>query len=102
MLSGKRVLLIVGGASRAYKTPELVRLIRKAGACSRHLTKAGAEFVTPLTLASLTGEKVHDALFSLTDEIEMGHIELSRAAGSRGGRARNGRSYGQGREWPCE
>jgi phosphopantothenoylcysteine decarboxylase / phosphopantothenate---cysteine ligase len=81
MLSGKRVLLIVGGGIAAYKTPELVRLIRKAGGHVRViLTKAGAEFVTPLTLASLTGEKVHDALFSLTDEIEMGHIELSRSA----------------------
>ncbi|MCA3596207.1 MAG: bifunctional phosphopantothenoylcysteine decarboxylase/phosphopantothenate--cysteine ligase CoaBC [Methylobacterium sp.] len=81
MLSGKRVLLIVGGGIAACKTPELVRLIRKAGGHVRViLTKAGAEFVTPLTLASLTGEKVHDALFSLTDEIEMGHIELSRSA----------------------
>ncbi len=81
MLSGKRVLLIVGGGIAAYKTPELVRLIRKAGGHVRViLTKAGSEFVTPLTLASLTGEKVHDALFSLTDEIEMGHIELSRSA----------------------
>jgi phosphopantothenoylcysteine decarboxylase/phosphopantothenate--cysteine ligase len=81
MLNGRRVLLIVGGGIAAYKTPELVRQIRKAGGDVRViLTKAGAEFVTPLTLASLTGEKVHDALFSLTDEIEMGHIELSRAA----------------------
>jgi phosphopantothenoylcysteine decarboxylase/phosphopantothenate--cysteine ligase len=81
MLSGKRVLLIVGGGIAACKTPELARLIRKAGGHVRViLTKAGAEFVTPLTLASLTGEKVHDALFSLTDEIEMGHIELSRSA----------------------
>ncbi|MCU0820519.1 MAG: bifunctional phosphopantothenoylcysteine decarboxylase/phosphopantothenate--cysteine ligase CoaBC [Beijerinckiaceae bacterium] len=81
MLNGRRVLLIVGGGIAAYKTPELVRQIRKAGGHVRViLTKAGAEFVTPLTLASLTGEKVHDALFSLTDEIEMGHIELSRAA----------------------
>ncbi|MCA3601722.1 MAG: bifunctional phosphopantothenoylcysteine decarboxylase/phosphopantothenate synthase, partial [Methylobacterium sp.] len=80
-MSGKRVLLIVGGGIAACKTPELVRLIRKAGGHVRViLTKAGAEFVTPLTLASLTGEKVHDALFSLTDEIEMGHIELSRSA----------------------
>lgn len=81
MLNGKRVLLIVGGGIAACKTPELVRLIRKAGGHVRViLTKAGAEFVTPLTLASLTGEKVHDALFSLTEEIEMGHIELSRSA----------------------
>jgi phosphopantothenoylcysteine decarboxylase / phosphopantothenate---cysteine ligase len=81
MLNGKRVLLIVGGGIAACKTPELVRLIRKAGGGVRViLTKAGAEFVTPLTLASLTGETVHEALFSLTDEIEMGHIELSRSA----------------------
>ncbi|PPD16213.1 MAG: bifunctional phosphopantothenoylcysteine decarboxylase/phosphopantothenate--cysteine ligase CoaBC [Methylobacterium sp.] len=81
MLNGKRVLLIIGGGIAAYKTPELVRLIRKAGGHVRViLTKAASEFVTPLTLASLTGEKVHEALFSLTDEIEMGHIELSRSA----------------------
>ena len=81
MLTGKSILLIIGGGISAYKTPELIRLIRKAGGEVRAiLTKAGAEFVTPLTLASLSGEKVQTDLFSLTDEIEMGHIELSRAA----------------------
>lgn len=81
MLTGKSILLIVGGGISAYKTPELVRLITGAGGDVRViLTRAGAEFVTPLTLGSVSGRKVHDALFSLTDEAEMGHIELSRAA----------------------
>lgn len=81
MLNAKRVLLIVTGGIAAYKTPELVRLFKKAGAEVKCvLTKAGAEFVTPLTLQSLSGEAVHTDLFSLTDENEMGHIELSRWA----------------------
>lgn len=81
MLEGRSILLIVGGGIAAYKTAELVRLIAKSGGATRViLTRAGSEFVTPLTLASLTGNKVNEELFSLTDEIEMGHIELSRAA----------------------
>lgn len=81
MLHGRSVLLIIGGGIAAYKAAELIRLIRKAGGGVRViLTKAGAEFVTPLTLASLSGDKVYDDLFSLTDELEMGHIELSRSA----------------------
>jgi phosphopantothenoylcysteine decarboxylase/phosphopantothenate--cysteine ligase len=80
-LAGKTVLLIVGGGIAAYKAHELIRLLKTRGARVRViLTKAAEEFVTPLSLASLSGEKVHTALFSLTDEIEMGHIELSRAA----------------------
>jgi phosphopantothenoylcysteine decarboxylase/phosphopantothenate--cysteine ligase len=75
------VLLIVGGGIAAYKSLELIRLLRGAGIGVRTvLTKAGAQFVTPLSLASLSGEKVYDDLFSLTDETEMGHIELSRQA----------------------
>jgi phosphopantothenoylcysteine decarboxylase / phosphopantothenate---cysteine ligase len=81
MLAGRKILLIIGGGIAAYKTPELVRLIARAGGATRViLTKAGSEFVTPLTLASVSGEKVHEALFSLSDELEMGHIALSRAA----------------------
>jgi len=81
MLQGRSILLIVGGGIAAYKSAELVRLIRKSGGTVRViLTKAATEFVTPLTLASLSGEKVYDDLFSLTDETEMGHIELSRSA----------------------
>lgn len=81
MLNGKSILLIIGGGISAYKTPELIRLIRKAGGDVRCiLTRAGAQFVTPLTLASLSGAKVQSDLFSLTDEVEMGHIELSRSA----------------------
>ena len=80
-LIGKRVLLIIGGGIAAYKALELIREITKRGGSVRAiLTKAGAEFVTPLSVASLSGEKVFTDLFSLTDEAEMGHIELSRSA----------------------
>jgi phosphopantothenoylcysteine decarboxylase/phosphopantothenate--cysteine ligase len=80
-LSEKRILLIVGGGIAAYKALELTRLLRKAGIGVRPiLTKAGAEFVTPLSLSALAEDKVYSELFSLTDEAEMGHIELSRSA----------------------
>ncbi len=77
----KRVLLIVSGGIAAYKSLELVRLLTKAGyGVTCVLTKAGAQFVTPLSLQALSGAKVYTDLFSLTDESEMGHIELSRSA----------------------
>jgi phosphopantothenoylcysteine decarboxylase/phosphopantothenate--cysteine ligase len=77
----KRILLIVGGGIAAYKALELTRLLRKAGIAVRPiLTKAGAEFVTPLSLSALAEDKVYSEIFSLTDEAEMGHIELSRSA----------------------
>ena len=80
-LADKTVLLIIGGGIAAYKCHELIRLLKTRGARVRVImTRAAEEFVTPLSLASLSGEKLHTALFSLTDEIEMGHIELSRAA----------------------
>ena len=80
-MTDKRVLLIVGGGIAAYKALELTRLLRKAGVGVRPiLTRAGAEFVTPLSLGSLAEDKVYDELFSLTDEAEMGHIQLSRSA----------------------
>jgi phosphopantothenoylcysteine decarboxylase/phosphopantothenate--cysteine ligase len=80
-LAGKRVLLIVAGGIAAYKALELIRLLTKEGCGVKTvLTKAGAHFVTPLSLQALSGEKVYTDLFSLTDESEMGHIELSRAA----------------------
>ncbi|OZA75545.1 MAG: bifunctional phosphopantothenoylcysteine decarboxylase/phosphopantothenate synthase [Caulobacter sp. 39-67-4] len=80
-VSDKRVLLIVGGGIAAYKALELTRLLRKAGVGVRPiLTRAGAEFVTPLSLGSLAEDRVYDDLFSLTDEAEMGHIQLSRSA----------------------
>jgi phosphopantothenoylcysteine decarboxylase/phosphopantothenate--cysteine ligase len=81
MLAGKRVLLIVAGGIAAYKCLELIRRLRERGAAVRCiLTKGGAEFVTALSLAALSEDKVYTELFSLTDESEMGHIELSRAA----------------------
>jgi phosphopantothenoylcysteine decarboxylase/phosphopantothenate--cysteine ligase len=80
-LIGKRVLLIIGGGIAAYKTLELIRGLRKEGAAVRAvLTDGGAEFVTPLSLGALTEDKVYQSLFDLTDEAEMGHIELSRQA----------------------
>ena len=80
-LAGKRVLLIVAGGIAAFKVPELVRLLRKQDCgVTAVLTEAGAQFVTPLSLQVLTENKVYTNLFSLTDENEMGHIELSRAA----------------------
>ncbi len=80
-MNGKRILLIVGGGIAAYKSCELVRLLRKEGASVRCvLTKGGAEFVTPLSLAALSEDKVYTSLFNLKDEAEMGHIQLSRQA----------------------
>lgn len=77
----RRVLLIVGGGIAAYKALELVRLMRKAGLeVKAVLTRSGAEFVTPLSLAALTGSAVRQDLFSSEDETTMGHIELSRWA----------------------
>ncbi|WP_417599466.1 bifunctional phosphopantothenoylcysteine decarboxylase/phosphopantothenate--cysteine ligase CoaBC [Pararhodobacter oceanensis] len=81
MLTGKRVLLIIGGGIAAYKSLELIRLLRRAGASvAPVLTRAGAEFVTPLSVTALAGEALHQDLFDLTAEAEMGHIQLSRAA----------------------
>ncbi|MEC7185393.1 MAG: bifunctional phosphopantothenoylcysteine decarboxylase/phosphopantothenate--cysteine ligase CoaBC, partial [Pseudomonadota bacterium] len=80
-LLNKRILLIVGGGIAAYKTPELVRQLVKEGADVQCLlSKSASEFVTALTLASVSGNKVYQNLFDLTDETEMGHIQLSRNA----------------------
>jgi len=80
-LSGRKILLVIGGGIAAYKALELVRLIARAGGetCAV-LTAAGAEFVTPLSLAALTGHPVRQSLFLPDDETAMGHIELSRWA----------------------
>ena len=81
MLNGKRILLIVAGGIAAFKAQELIRLLRKHGATVRCvLTEAGARFVTPLSLQALTEDRVYSDMFSLTDESEMGHIQLSRDA----------------------
>ncbi len=80
-MQGSRILLIVGGGIAAFKIPELIRMIRReGGAVVPVLTAAGAEFVTPLTLSSLSESPCHTELFDLTRESEMGHIQLSRAA----------------------
>jgi phosphopantothenoylcysteine decarboxylase / phosphopantothenate---cysteine ligase len=80
-LSGKRVLLIISGGIAAFKAAELIRLLRRAGCgVTCVLTQNGAQFVTVLTLQALSEAKVYTDLFSLTDENEMGHIQLSRAA----------------------
>src|SRR5919106_3390033 len=77
----RRILLIIAGGIAAYKSLELIRRLRERGAGVRCiLTAAGAEFVTPLAVASLSGERVFSELFSLTDEAEIGHIRLSREA----------------------
>lgn len=80
-LAGKRVLLVISGGIAAYKTLELIRRVRERGGEVRCvLTQGGAQFVTPLSLAALSEDKVYSDLFSLTDESEMGHIRLSREA----------------------
>lgn len=80
-MPAKRVLLIVAGGIAAFKIPELIRLMRRAGLdVTPVLTRSGAEFVTPLTLSALAGAPCHQELFDLTRESEMGHIRLSREA----------------------
>ena len=77
----KSILLIIGGGVAAYKSLELIRELGRRGVKTRAiLTRAGAEFITPLSVSSLSGEKCYTDLFDLTDETEMGHIELSRSA----------------------
>ena len=80
-MSRSRVLLVIGGGIAAYKSCELVRLIRKAGGeVTCVLTEGGQQFVTPMALAALSENKVYTSLFDLKDEVEMGHIQLSRQA----------------------
>ena len=81
ILAGKRILLIIGGGIAAYKCLDLIRRLRERGAAvTPVLTRAGQQFVTPLSVAALAGEKAYTDLFDLTDEAEMGHIQLSRVA----------------------
>src|ERR1700746_2674390 len=81
MLNGKRILLIIGGGIAAYKGLDLIRRLRERGAGVRVLlTKGGAEFVTPLSVGALTGEKVFTDLFDPQSEFDVGHIRLSREA----------------------
>jgi len=81
MLAGKHILLIIGGGIAAFKAQDLIRRLRERGAeVTPVLTKAAEEFVTPLSVSALAANKVYRDLFNLTDEAEMGHIELSRAA----------------------
>lgn len=76
-----RVLLIIGGGIAAYKSCELVRLLKKAGhAVTPVLTDGGAHFVTPMALGALAESPVHSSLWDLKDEVEIGHIQLSRSA----------------------
>ncbi|MFQ6017978.1 MAG: bifunctional phosphopantothenoylcysteine decarboxylase/phosphopantothenate--cysteine ligase CoaBC [Kiloniellaceae bacterium] len=80
-LAGKRILIVISGGIAGYKSLELIRRLRERGASVRCiLTKAGARFVTPLSVAALTEDQVYTDLFSLTDEAQMGHIRLSREA----------------------
>jgi phosphopantothenoylcysteine decarboxylase / phosphopantothenate---cysteine ligase len=81
LLQNRRILLIIAGGIAAYKSLELIRRLRDRGAAVRCvMTEAAAQFVTPLSVASLSEDKVYGDLFSLTDESEMGHIRLSREA----------------------
>ncbi len=81
MLAGRKILLIIGGGIAAYKSLDLIRRFKERGATVVPvLTKGGAEFVTPLSVTALAGEKLYSDLFDLGDEAEMGHIQLSRAA----------------------
>ncbi|UWR11032.1 bifunctional phosphopantothenoylcysteine decarboxylase/phosphopantothenate--cysteine ligase CoaBC [Sulfitobacter mediterraneus] len=81
MLAGKHILLIIGGGIAAFKSLDLIRRLRERGAeVTPVLTRAGTEFVTPLSVSALAGKKVFQDLFDLGDEAEMGHIQLSRVA----------------------
>ncbi|MGV6811765.1 MAG: bifunctional phosphopantothenoylcysteine decarboxylase/phosphopantothenate--cysteine ligase CoaBC [Brevirhabdus sp.] len=81
MLAGKRILLVIGGGIAAFKSLDLIRRLRERGASvTPVLSRAGEQFVTPLSASALAAEKVYRDLFDLTDEAEMGHIELSRRA----------------------
>ena len=81
MLAGKHILLIIGGGIAAFKSLDLIRRLREGGATvTPVLTRAGEEFVTPLSVAALAGQKLYRDLFDLGDEAEMGHIQLSRVA----------------------
>lgn len=81
MLTRKHILLIIGGGIAAFKSLDLIRRLRERGASvTPVLTKAGEEFVTPLSVSALAGQKVYRDLFDLTDEADMGHIQLSRVA----------------------
>lgn len=81
MIAGKRILLVIGGGIAAYKVLELIRRLRDNGASVVPvMTEAAAQFVTPMSVAALAGHKVHQDLFDLQEEAEMGHIQLSRAA----------------------
>ncbi len=81
MLAGKHILLIIGGGIAAFKSLDLIRRLRERGAVvTPVLTRAGEEFVTPLSVSALAGNKVFRELFDLGDEAEMGHIQLSRVA----------------------
>jgi phosphopantothenoylcysteine decarboxylase/phosphopantothenate--cysteine ligase len=80
-MDGRRILLIIGGGIAAYKSCELIRLIRRAGgSVTCVLTEGGSHFVTPMTLAALSESRVYTSLWDLKDEVEMGHIQLSRQA----------------------
>ena len=80
-MTQKRILLIIGGGIAAYKSLELIRVLGRRGIASRCIvTRGGQEFVTPLSVSALSGEKVFTELFDLDDEADMGHIQLSRSA----------------------
>jgi phosphopantothenoylcysteine decarboxylase / phosphopantothenate---cysteine ligase len=81
MLSGKRILVVIGGGIAAYKALDLVRRLRERGASVRCiLTRGAQQFVSPLAAAALSGERAHTDLFDREDEADIGHIRLARDA----------------------
>jgi len=96
MLTHKRILLILTGGIAAYKGLDLIRRLRALGAqVTPVLTRAAEQFVTPLAVSALAGQKVYRDLFDLTDEAEMGHIQLIALSRSDFGGPRNGRHHGK-------
>jgi phosphopantothenoylcysteine decarboxylase/phosphopantothenate--cysteine ligase len=103
MLADKKILLIISGGIAAYKALDLIRRLKERQVrVVPVLTRAAEEFVTPLTVSALAGEKVYRDLFDLTDEAEMGHIELSRAADLVVVAPCDGRSDGEDGGWARE
>ena len=115
-LSGKRILLVIGGGIAAYKSLDLIRRLRERGASVRCVLTAGAQqFITPLAASALTGQRSHTDLFDREDEADIGHIKLARDAdlvvvapghrqshGEDGGRAcGRSRLHGAARHRPC-
>ena len=101
-MTGKRILLIIGGGIAAYKSLDLIRRLRERGAIVRCiLTRAGHEFVTPLSVGALSGERAFTDLFDPQSEFDVGHIRLAARHRSRHRRARHRRPDRENGQRPC-